>query len=136
MAMFSAYCKSCGLCCKYAFVLPEEGRVISEKLGLPSRRLLKKVGRHFVIDADPCPFLTGSGCSIEAEKPACCMVFPLILESDGVKFYWKVSCECPMKDEIPKGYVSRAEAEGRKLLEYHEKNVLNAMAGSSKLFHR
>ncbi len=125
MAMFSAYCKSCGLCCKRPFILPEEAERIGRKLGLSSRKFLRKTGRHFIIDADPCPFLTDKGCSIEEEKPACCSVFPLVLEPDGRGFRWVVSEECPLKRHATAKFLKKAEAEGRRLLEYHEKDVLN-----------
>ncbi|MBM3303713.1 MAG: YkgJ family cysteine cluster protein [Candidatus Aenigmarchaeota archaeon] len=72
MVVLSGYCKSCNLCCRNTFVLPEEKDAIASRLGLLGRRKLKPVGSHFIIDADPCPFLTERGCSIYEERPLCC----------------------------------------------------------------
>ena len=138
MAILSGYCKSCSLCCKHPFILPEERDSIARRLeglgrirgrfGLTKRRLLKKVGSHFIIDADPCPFLNNGECSIEAVKPACCRVFPLVLHSSDAKsFHWAVSEECPLKRHVTAEFFRKAESEGRMLLEYHNRNVLNTL---------
>jgi len=128
MAILSGYCRSCGLCCKHPFILPEERDSIAGRLGLTKRRLLKKVGSHFIIDADPCPFLKNGECSIEAVKPESCRVFPLVLHSSDAKsFQWTVSEECPMKRHVTAEFFRKAESEGRKLLEYHNRNVLNTL---------
>jgi len=119
MPALSGYCKSCGLCCSRPFVLPEEKEAIAEKLGFLKGGKLKPVGDHFIIDSDPCVFLKNGECSIEAVKPVCCRVFPLVLQSEGREFHWVVSENCPMKRQIPADYVRKAEAEGRRLLEYH-----------------
>ena len=123
MSYFSGYCRSCGLCCKRPFILPEENGRIAGNLSQPDKLHLKEVGGHFILDKDPCVFLRNGECSIENEKPLCCRVFPLVLESDGKAFRWKVSEECPRKREVGNGYISKAETEGKKLLEYHNKKL-------------
>lgn len=124
MPALSGYCKACSLCCKYPFVLPEEKEEIFRNISLQKRRHFRRVGDHFIIDGNPCPFLRDSRCTIEEIKPACCRVFPLVLESDGKKFFWKISEECPLKREVPASYFKEAETMGKKLLEFHNKRVI------------
>ena len=128
MAKLAEYCKACSLCCKHPFVLPEERDRIAARLGPLGRRLLKKVGNHFIIDADPCPFLKDGSCTIEDIKPLCCRVFPLVLESDGRSFQWVVSEECALKRQVSREFIRQAELEGRRLLEYHN-DILKKATG-------
>lgn len=123
MVNLGDYCKTCSLCCKYPLVLPKERERIIKKarLGLLKQRLFKRRGGYFILERDPCPFLKNGKCSIEEIKPLCCRLFPLVLSPEGGKFSWAISDECPLGDKVPKSYIRKARAIGKKMLDFHNK---------------
>ena len=121
MASLGLYCVSCSLCCRKPFVLPEERARIAKRAGFLKRRHIKREGDHYVIDGERCPFLKKGLCSIEDVKPLGCRVFPLVLARAEGKVAWTVSGECPRCNSLPEGFREKAEAEGRRLLEFHNK---------------
>jgi Fe-S-cluster containining protein len=121
MASLGDYCKTCGMCCKYAFILPEERESVARRAGFLKRRFIKKEGGHYVIDTNPCMFLKNGLCSIEVVKPIGCKVFPMVLSRGEGKPGWTISGECPLCNRIPDDFREKAVTEGGRLLDFHSR---------------
>lgn len=123
MAELSEYCKTCGMCCKYPMVMPEEREKIAAKAGILGERHIKGMNGYFVIDSDPCIFLKNGRCEIENIKPVCCRVFPLVIKVEKGKVSWAVSDSCPISEQIPKSYIRKAKEQGKGVMEFHMKRM-------------
>lgn len=75
-------CVACSNCCKAIVPLIEENEIndISSRLALTTAefksKYLVRTGEGFMINKKPCPFLTGSGCSIYECRPENCREYP------------------------------------------------------------
>jgi len=75
-------CVVCSNCCKSIVPVVEENeiQVISKRLGMTDvafkDKYLVKTEEGFIINKKPCPFLTGSGCSIYECRPENCREYP------------------------------------------------------------
>ncbi|TDW97506.1 YkgJ family cysteine cluster protein [Dinghuibacter silviterrae] len=76
-------CTACGNCCKSLIIHtePEENERVAARMGLPretweGRYLERSLGGKTVLNQIPCPFLTGTRCSVYEDRFSDCREFP------------------------------------------------------------